>query len=57
MVSSKRVNLTLWWIPLVQAGVIAVEAGGYGDWLSAISASQQTYLGTPVSTSKLMFAR
>jgi len=36
------------WAMLGAAGVIAVEAGGYGDWLSAISAEQQTYLGTPV---------
>jgi hypothetical protein len=32
----------------LQAGVIAVEALGYGDWLSAATSSTQTYFGTPV---------
>jgi light-harvesting complex I chlorophyll a/b binding protein 1 len=37
----------------LQAGVIAVEALGYGDWLSAATSSTQTYFGTPVPVGDL----
>merc|ERR1711966_201651 len=36
------------WAMLGAAGVIAVEALGYGDWLSAATSSTQTYFGTAV---------
>ena len=36
------------WAMLGAAGVIAVEALGFGDWVSAQTASPQTYFGATI---------